>query len=202
MKKLFFIGLLMLAFGFSAVGQYYSGGLAYTLPRTNFVIDTTGNIRFQPGDMGFTMQASAFAGSNFNGSSWFGTAISPAFAYNVSSRFRLKAGVSVMQGFGDNYFYYPYSNAGTTTSIFLQGDYILSNKLMLSGAVYKYFSPYNINIDDPNFKSPEGQGYMLNLNYRPSPHFEINASFEYGHGNGYNPFQPHPTYFGSPFQRW
>ena len=50
MKKLLFIGLMFMAIGFTAQGQFYYGGMSYTLPQTNFVVDSTGNIRFQPGD--------------------------------------------------------------------------------------------------------------------------------------------------------
>lgn len=202
-KPVIIIFLILLSL--CATSQYFYGGLGYSFPRTNFVTDSSGNIRFQPGDLGFVMQAGAFAGSNFKGNSWFGTSVSPSMAYNVSSRFRLKAGVSVMQGFGDNYYtgiegyYNPYSTSGTTTSIFVQGDYILSNKLMVSGAVYKYFSPNNIQIDDPRFKGPEGEGVMFNINYRPARNFEINASFEYGNGTGL--YHQNPFYRPSPFSQ-
>lgn len=203
------IFLIVLSLG--AMSQYFYGGLAYTLPRTNFVVDSTGNIRFQPGDLGFVMQAGAIAASGFNNDVWFGTSVSPALAYNVSSRFRVKAGVSIMQGFGDSYsagfdrYYYPYSTSGTTTSIFVQGDYILNNKLMVSGAVYKYFSPNNIQMDDPRFRGPEGEGVMFNINYRPARNFEINASFEYGSGTGsyhQNPFYRPSPFRGDPMFGW
>lgn len=204
-----FAFLIFLSLGSS--GQFFYGGMGYSFPATNFVTDSSGNLRFQPGDLGFTMQAGAFAGSNFRGESWFGTSLSPALAYNISPRFRLKAGVSVTQGFGDSYyetydrFYYPMNTSGTTTSVFVQGDYILSDKLMLSGAVYKYFSPYNIQVNDPRFKDPEGEGFLFNINYRPTRNLEINASFDYGRGNRfYNPspfYQPSPFY-SDPFRPW
>jgi hypothetical protein len=196
MRKFVTISILLIVLSFGASGQYYYGGLSgyYTFPHTKFVSDSSGNIRFQPGDLGFSLQAGAFAGSDFRGNSWFGTSVSPAVAYNVTSRFRLKAGVTVIQGFGNGY--YGFSEGGhtylnsnpTTTGIFVQGDYILSNKFMVSGAVYKYFSPVNMN--DPNKKGPEGEAYQLNLNYRPVRGLEINASFEYGNGTGMyrNPF--------------
>ena len=189
MKKVLIISTFLMFICLVVTGQYYHTGLSgtYSFPRTNFITDAEGNIRFQKGDMGFTFQAGAYAGSNFRGNTWFGTSLTPALAYNVSSRFRLKAGVTVMQGFGNGYYgvsetgYYSRQNP-TTTGIFVQGDYILSNKLMLSGAVYKYFSPVNFN--DPAQKGPEGESYMLNLNYRPVRNFEINATFEYSHGTG------------------
>ena len=63
---------------------------------------------------------------------------------------------------------------------------------MLSGAVYKYFSPYNIGISDPRYKNPDGEGVLFNVNYHPARNFEINASFEYNKGN--SPFYHNPFY--------
>lgn len=196
MKKLLFIAVFILAFFNEASSQFYRGTLSgyYEFPSTNYVLDSAGNLRYQKGDMGFALQAGAMAGTDFMGNSRFGTYVSPMLAYNISSRFRLKAGVTMFQGFGD---YYPYGYDGfgyqtsgnpTTTGIFIQGDYLLSNKVTLSGAVYKYFSPVNFN--DPNKKGPEGESYIFNVNYRPTKHFEINASFEYGNGTGRNYYDP------------
>ena len=212
MKRTTAIVIFMLALALDGSSQFFYGGLGYAYPRTNFMVDSSGNVRFQPGDFGFTLSAGAFAGTNFNGDSWFGTSVSPSFAYNVSPRFRLRAGVSLFQGFGDNYYYsnfdryyYPMHTSGTTTSVFVQGDYLLNDKLMLSGSVYKYFSPYNFNSDDPRIQGPDGEGFMFNINYRPAKDFEINASFEYSRGNRlYNPnpfYRPSP-FSADPFLRW
>lgn len=94
----------------------------------------------------------------------------------------------VFQNFGDPYYagydanFSPVINSGTTTSLFVQGDYLLSNKFMISGAYYKDFNSFNPNISDPRLKYPESEGVILNLNYRPTSSFEINASFGYGNG--------------------
>jgi hypothetical protein len=197
--------LLLLFTGPALSAQYYYGGLSgrYEYPRTNFVADSLGNIRYQPGDIGFTMEAGAMAGSDFRGHSRFGTYVSPALAYNVSSRFRVKAGVTIFQGFGDPYAGYegvaPYSATSTTTGFFVQGDYLLSNKVTLSGAFYKYFSP--VNFGDPSKKGPEGESYLFNVNYRPTRNFEINATIEYGNGRGIyqgNPWRQ-PGFMEPPF---
>jgi len=197
------IGWLVFLFG--TMGQFYYGGLSSTfyMPRTQYVMDSTGKLLFKPGDIGFSMQAGTGFAGNFKGYSSFNTYVSPAVAYNVSSRFRLKAGVTVFNNFGDPYisgydnYYSPVISSGTTTSVFIQGDYLLSNKFMLSGAVYKEFSPFNANITDPRLKIPESQGMILNLNYRPARSFEINASFEYGSGSRStlnSPFYHHGTF--------
>jgi hypothetical protein len=182
--------IIFVALSLGATSQYYYSGLssAFNMPRTQYVVDSaTGNLRFKPGDIGFTMQVGTGFAGNFKGNSSFSTYASPALAYNISPRFRLKAGVTVFQNFGDpiyaGYDYYsPVMNSGTTTSVFIQGDYLLSNKLMLSGAFYKDFSSFNTNVNDPRLKNPDSQGMLLNLNYRPTEHFEINATFGYGNG--------------------
>jgi hypothetical protein len=205
-KKQIILSILFVLIAFSAFSQYYYSGLStsFNLPKTQYQVDsTTGQLRFKPGDIGFTMQVGTGYASNFKGNSSFGTYVSPALAYNVSSRFRIKAGVSLMNNFGDPYYgvydgyYATYTPAGTTTSLFVQGDYLLSNKLMLSGAVYKDFSTLNAHVTDPRYKAPESQGMFLNLNYRPTEHFEINASF--GYGNGTRSALHSPFYPGSMF---
>ena len=191
-KKLLISFVIFLAFSLGAFSQYYYSGLSssFNMPRTQYMVDSaTGNLLFKPGDIGFSMQAGTGFAGNFKGNSSFSTYVSPALAYNLTPRFRLKAGVTVFNNFGDPYYagydnyYSPVMNSGTTTSVFIQGDYLLSNKLMLSGTFYKDFSSFNANITDPRLKTPESQGMNLNLNYRPTSNFEINASFGYGNGN-------------------
>jgi hypothetical protein len=191
-KKLLITLIIFPVFSLGAFSQYYYSGLssAFYLPKTQYKLDSaTGNLLFKPGDIGFSLQAGTGFAGNFKGNSSFSTYVSPALAYNVSTRFRLKAGVTVFNNFGDpyyagyDYYYSPVMNSGTTTSVFVQGDYLLSNKLMLSGTLYKDFSNFNPNVSDPRLKAPESQGMILNLNYRPTNYFEINASFGYGNGN-------------------
>ena len=159
------------------------------MPRTQYMVDSaTGNLRFKPGDMGFSMQVGTGFAGDFKGNSSFSTYVSPSLAYNLTSRFRLKTGVTVSNHFGDPFYtgydsyYSPVMNSGASTRVFVQGDYLLSNKFMVSGAVYKDFSSFNARVTDPRVKAPESQGMILNLNYRPTNYFEINASFGYGEG--------------------
>ena len=192
---------LFLVISLSAVSQFYYSGLSssFYIPRTKYVVDSTGNLRFKPGDIGVSMQVGTGFGSNFRGNSSFYTFVSPSIAYNLTPRFRLKTGVTVFNNFGgplytgSDPYYSPVMPSGTTTSVFVQGDYLLSNKLMISGALYKDFSTFNAHVTDPRFKSPESQGMILNLNYRPTSGVEINASFGYGNGNG--------SMFHDPFYR-
>jgi len=211
MKRL----ILTLAFFIAALtfisAQYYYGGISSSMafPRTSYSIDSSGRLSFTPGDMGVTMQLGA-GYSSFSGyGSMFTTYASPAFAYNVSKRFRIKAGFSVYNTFGG-------SNAGSQesvvalapamgTSVFVQGDYLVNNKLMLSGTYYRTISPFNPAVTDPRLKAPENQGMSFNMNYRPSERFEINVGINYSNGNNpygyspfYNPYMSAPG-FGHPW---
>jgi hypothetical protein len=182
---------LFLVISLSAFSQFYYSGLSssFDIPRTKYQVDSTGNLRFKPGDIGVSIQLGTGFGSNFHGNSSFYTFVSPSLAYNLTPRFRLKTGVTVFNNFGSplyngyDPYYSPAISSGTTTSVFVQGDYLLSNKLTLSGAFYKDFSTFNVHSTDPRLKMPESQGMILNLNFHPTSSFEINASFGYGTGN-------------------
>jgi hypothetical protein len=190
-KRLLIFFSIFLTCSVSAYSQFYYSGLSssFDFPRTKYVVDSTGNLRFKPGDLGVSVQVGTGFGSNFHGNSSFYTFASPSLAYNLTPRFRLKTGVTVFNNFGSplntgyDPYYSPVMPNGTTTSVFVQGDYLLNNKLTLSGALYKDFSTFNIHSTDPRFKPPESQGMILNLNYRPTSSVEINASFGYGSGN-------------------
>lgn len=183
--------------------QFYYGGLSgsYNYPRTSFMYDSTGSLFFKPGDVGISISAGAGFGSFSGGSSYFTTYASPAIAYNISKRFRIKAGATLYNHSGGNLYSgdggFPSLSPYTGTRVFVQGDYLLNNKFMISGAVYKDFDTFNPTVSDPRLKKPESQGVMLNLNYRPAPGFEINAGIEFS--NGYSPYRHSPFYQPSPF---
>ena len=194
-----FFAMLTLA----ASAQFYNGGFSgsYYFPRTSIMVDSSGNAFFKPGDVGFSLSAGAGFGTFSRGNSYFSTYASPAVAYNVSKRFRLKAGVTLYNHSGISLSRgkegFPSMAPYTGTSVFVQGDYLIGSKFMISGALYKDFDAFNPLVGDPRLKAPESQGMMLNLNYRPTPGFEINASVEFS--NGYNPYRHSPFYQPSPF---
>jgi hypothetical protein len=206
MNKTILIILFSLSLSLSALSQYYYGGLSSSVyfPRTEYMIDSAGRLAFVPKDIGVSVEAGAGFGSYGSGQSVFSTYVAPSFAYNVSNRFRVKAGVRVNNYFGES------SYGGTeitspvrpvnSTSIFVQGDYLVSSKIMISAAVYKDFTPFSPNETDPRLKNFDSEGAIFNLKYRPSERFEINATLEYSNGNRnylYSPFY-NPSPFSSP----
>ena len=76
--------------------------------------------------------------------------------------------------------------------IYVSGDYIVNEKLTISGTVYKEFSFNNSPDKYPALRDIEGKGMIMGINYRPAENFHINASFEYYRGN--NPFRTNPFY--------
>ena len=206
MKRSIIIFILFISLSGIGYGQLYTGSLAYHFPNRGFMADSSGQILFKPGETHFGMEAGAGIGSNFSGNSLFSTWVAPSFSYNVSKHFRLNAGLSLNNYFGDLYYpgtlenyNSPVKNPVLGTSVFVSGDYLVNNKLMLTGVAYKTFFPANANISDPRLKFPESQGVMMNVRYRPTEHFEINAGFEYG--NGYSPYRS-PFAPGGMYNAW
>ncbi len=106
MKKSLVLVILLLSLGTGAFSQYFYGGpsFRYRFPQTGYTNDSTGNILFKPGDSHFGMEVGTGFGSNFSGNSIFSSWAAPSFSYNVSKRFRLNAGVSINNYFGNAYY--------------------------------------------------------------------------------------------------
>lgn len=207
MKSTLTITLFLFIFTTAGYSQYYYGGFSSSLhfPRTEYTVDSDGHLVFVPKDMGVSLEAGAGLGTYGSGQSVFSTYLAPSFAYNVSERFRLKAGFNITNYFGASTINGPdgspwYNVPNYTTSIFLQGDYLVNDKLMISGAVYKQISPSNLFLQDPRQQNYDIESGIVNFNYRPSQRFEINASIEYSNGRRnylYSPFYT-PSPFSSP----
>lgn len=165
-------------------------------------------------------------GSEFTSVSGYGsglnTYVTPHVSYNLNRRLRIGGGISIMQ---TNYFktrsYFQHEQGATasgnfsTAMIFIDGQYIVNNRLTISGSAYKQLPvsrdplPYN----PFNPVSARGsQGINLNVGYKVGEHIYIEAGFRYSDGlnPGYNdPFNRNsylndsyamPSGFGMP--RW
>jgi len=165
-------------------------------------------------------------GSEFTSISGFGSAlntyVTPSFSYNLSKRFSIGGGISIIQ---TNYFnvrsWYqneqPNSTSGNFTSgmIFVNGQYLVNDRLTISGSAYKQFPitkdplPYN----PFNPVSARGaQGVDFNIGYRIGEHMYIQAGFRYSERQNpyYNdPFNTNPfmnnscgSQYGFGIPRW
>lgn len=199
MKKSVIISLIFLL-GISATSLSQSAnGLTYDdgKDKTN---DTIEAYFFKPGKVDVSMSMGMSVASTTGSGAFVGSYVSPFVAYNVSKRFRLKVGAAIYNNMAGLY-YNPYEPYGaytyrpvTFSRIMVGGDYLLNEKVTLSGMVYKDINPFVAASGDRDLNLNEGEGFMFNLNYRPSENFEINIGVDYS--RGYNPYR-----YQSPFHQ-
>jgi len=154
---------------------------------------------FQPGKYDFGLNL----GSSFTSVAGYGsgltTEVSPHVYYNVSKRFRISAGISM----ATTHYYNARSWFGnesaaaqngnfTTGTVFVSGQYLVNDRLVISGSAFKTFPVSK----DPLFWSPfnpvspnGAQGVNFSADYKVAEHLHIQAGFRYSQGvNNYSPF--------------
>ena len=149
-------------------------------------------------------------GSEFSSVSGFGsalnTSVAPHFYYNVNKRFRIGGGISMTT---TNYFNAkpwfagespaPSNGSFTTGGIFISGQYLVSDRLTLSGSAFKLFpvtrDPLSYNPFNPISKNG-AQGVNFNVDYKVGEHVHIQAGFRYS--QGISPYH-YGTYNSDPF---
>jgi hypothetical protein len=158
-------------------------------------------------------------GSEFTTAGGYGSALStfvtPQVSYSLNKRLSIGGGISVVQ---TNYFdakplwgneqISGYCGNFTSAVIFVNGQYLVSDRLSITGSAYKQIPisqdplPYN----PFNPVSARGaQGFNVNVGYRIGEHVMIEAGFRYS--DGINPYNANPFYrnssvydpFGSPY---
>jgi hypothetical protein len=149
-------------------------------------------------------------GSQFTSVSGYGsslnTYVTPRVSYNLSNRFRIGGGISIIQ---TNYF-----NAGswfhneqtrgsngnyTSALVFVDGQYIVNKRLTIYGSAFKQIpitqDPLPYNPFNP-VSSKGAQGINFNVGYKVGEHMYIQAGFRYS--DGVNPYSADP-FHQSPF---
>lgn len=151
-------------------------------------------------------------GSEFTTMSGYGSAlntyVTPRISYNLSKRFNIGGGISIIQ---TNYFnagsYYrneqnDFSNSNFTSAVFfVNGQYLVNDRLTISGSAFKQFPitkdplPYN----PFNPVSPNGaQGVDFNVGYKVGKNMYFQAGFRYS--EGLNPYNPYSPFGNDPFR--
>jgi hypothetical protein len=147
-------------------------------------------------------------GSMFMTTSGYGSGltsfISPSLGYKISPKFRVNAGISIintnLNGVTPYYSVSPeqkFSGNFTSAMVYLNGQYLLNSHLTINGSVYKQFNLFDNNPGNPYSNMYEGQGFNVGFSYKPAENFQIDAGI--GYSNGYNPYFPdpfRPGYFG------
>jgi len=121
------------------------------------------------------------------------TYMSPFLSYRVSPKFRLDLGASYTQGFnnsGINEYYFGKNPA--YLSLFARGNYLATDKLLISAAVYKTFDLNNSQTPELNStkKTFDNYGVILGAEYKITDNLTIGAQVNFSdrNSNGYFPY--------------
>jgi hypothetical protein len=130
--------------------------------------------------------------------------LSPHVTYPVSQRFYLNAGISA--GFGNMYM--PSFITGeesqmlpmTQMFIYASGNYIVNNKLTVSGSAYKRI----VDVKNPNGSvqpktSIDNQGLSIGFNYKITENISFDAHIHFNSPSNYNSFYSPYGYTTPPY---
>ena len=172
-----------------------------SLPDSNTTISQPGKkFGFVPGKISSGLQVGTIFLTTKGYGSGFTTYVSPYISYPFSSRFRIDAGISV---FNSNYYgIRPYTYAGTESPangyftnamVYVSGDYLVNERLTISGTLYKSFNILSSSPGKYPYSGYDAQGAFMKVGYKVFDNFHIEAGF--GYSKGADPFNP---IFGSP----
>lgn len=161
----------------------------------------------QPDKQAFNPDVSVSLGSSFSsfapGYNSFGTFIAPEIRFPVSNRFAISTGI----GYSTIYYNSPGESLLNNHpmqygSIYVSGSYRMTEKLTISGTGYKTFllnPPDPINENNTDYFDNSNQGVILNMDYKVTENFRINASFQLHQQNGYPYNSMYPGNYMSPY---
>jgi hypothetical protein len=139
--------------------------------------------------------------------SGFSTFLSPTLSYRVSNRFSLSGGISVVNTtlYGVKPFYSfaeekpmpGFSGNITQTTLWVSGQYLLSDRVTLTGTIFKTVDILGQKPGNYPFYNNNPQGGYLNVGYKVSDHMQIQAGFGYTKGSYGSPYNPYNPVFGS-----
>ena len=156
------------------------------------------------------LQLGGFAGTSFGNGSLFESYVAPHLSIPVSQRLRLNTGVMVTNGFGNFAAPNP-ENTGTTmqtarfmqTSLFVQGQYKISDKLTFSG-----MAMYSLN-NYPAFTDVPMSSFQYNkLDWSMGMEYKLGGNTAIGFQvSTFDPYRSQSRMFNSPlspppFRRW
>ena len=135
-------------------------------------------------DVGF-----GYVASKYNSGTY--TYISPYMSYLVTPRFTLDVGGILQQGFNGfgNREFNSFGTNGNNALLFVRGNYLVSDRLIIYGSVYKTFNS-NKSIDSEftgKKKLLEDYGINIGAEYKITEHLTIGAQVNFSNGN-HNPF--------------
>ena len=184
-KRLILFSFVLFFITGTAFAQYDYYSPADTSSKT--IIDNFANSKslLKHNRLGFSMEMGVGVSGSKYGSGTY-TYASPFLTYRVSPKFRLDVGASYIQGFnnnGINEFYFGKNPA--CLSVFARGNYLVNDKLLISGAVYKTFDLNQPQTSDLNSqkKSLNNYGIMVGAEYKITENLTIGAQVNFSDRN-------------------
>jgi len=159
---------------------------------------------FNRNRMSFSVEAGfGVIGSKKNATTF--SYISPYMSYMVTPRFKLDVGGVIQQGisgFSNNEFN-SFGGNGTNYMLFARGDYLVTNRLIISGAVYKTFN--NSKSVNPELLSNkkntlDNYGINVGVDYKVTEHLTIGAQINFSNRNNNPYYQSQMNPYGGGFQ--
>ena len=147
------------------------------------------------------------AGTEFMTTSGYGsgmsTFLSPTLTYPVSKKFIISGGISVVNtslyGFKP-YYSFPegtsYSGNITQATLWVSGQYLLNDRLTITGTAYKTIDILGEKPGNSPFYKNNPQGAYFNVGYKISDNIHIEAGFGYSQGGRYSYGYPGNRGFG------
>jgi long-subunit fatty acid transport protein len=139
-------------------------------------------------------------GAGFIGGSTSGmyTYLSPYLRYSVTPKFSLDVGGILSTGSSSLYPEQSGSSGSTSGLLFARGNYLLTERITVSGSIYKMIYPNNYySIDQNKRYSSQNYSYSLGMNYKVTKNLSFGAQVVVNKGINYNPlFQSQPSLFG------
>jgi hypothetical protein len=161
---------------------------------------------FIPGKITSGVQLGTFFNSFSGHGSSFSTYVSPHISYSVNSKLRINAGVTIFNSslYGVKPWYSMNQESAlngnfTNGLIYVSGDYLVNDRLQVSGTLFKEFNLLNSVAGYNPYGKNNAQGAFMKVDYKVFENFHIEAGFGYSKGvDPYSHYYGYP-YSGSPF---
>ena len=158
----------------------------------------------------FRMEMGTTIGVSSGQGNLFGVYVAPHVSYKVSPKFRVNFGAIIRNSNFINY-YNPYGFENTTrfnnnitqTFVYVEGEYMVNNRLMITAKGYKEIARFNEPNINPRALDLDNGGVAVGFNYKVSEKFQFGAEVSINKGNTpYNPYLHNgfmPGSFGNSF---
>ncbi|MEI6898881.1 MAG: hypothetical protein WCL00_03305 [Bacteroidota bacterium] len=221
MKSLKIILFFAIFFGFyNLTNGQTSQGTPFRLATLDDTLKNESNnsapslIGFQHHHISTNLQIGTYFSTSPGYGSSIGSYISPSFSYPVSKRFRINAGITIVntQLLDIKPFFNAeqggsYNGNFTNAIVFAGGDFLVNDRLKISGMVYKELNLMST-VQKPGYPVNNNlQGGYMKVDYKVFDNFHIEAGVGYSKGNyprnyfpgtgsmnNGSPFSPDPFY--------